>query len=207
MTDPRGNGIPGEVAGGPVQPGIRAGNPQTEPAPPRTAQGTKWAHRAPVVTPVMHSWSVKGILDRSFDGATQRPVPLDRRGPGRLVSLDMTRGGNADPPSDSSEANSAFLKWLAEVPDSHQRYQAATEELAKAQELVRALSAIRSKTVAEEHEAGRSVRELSSALRMSPARAHQLIKEGQAQSTPSAKPAANRTSAAKKKPRPKRTGG
>lgn len=119
----------------------------------------------------------------------------------------MTTGEDSTPPSTSQGSNEAFLDWLAKVPDTRRRYEAATEELAKAQELVRALSAIRSKTVAEEHEAGRSVRELSSALQMSPARAHQLIKEGQAQSTPSAKPAAGKTSGAKKKPRPKRTGG
>ena len=119
----------------------------------------------------------------------------------------MTTGEESIPPKATTDANGAFLDWLSKVPDSRRRYEAATEELAKAQELVRALSAIRSKTVAEEHEAGRSVRELSMELRMSPARAHQLIKEGKAQSASSAATPAGRKPAAKKKPRPKRTGG
>ncbi len=119
----------------------------------------------------------------------------------------MTTGEEVNPPTVSSEANEAFIDWLSKVPDSRRRYEAATEELAKAQDLVRALSAIRSKTVAEEYEAGRSVRELSSELRMSPARAHQLIKEGKAQADqPAASPARPRPAAKKKKPRPKRTG-
>jgi hypothetical protein len=90
----------------------------------------------------------------------------------------MTTGEEPAPPRPASEASNDFLAWLSKVPDSRRRYEAATEELARAQELVRALSAIRSSTVAAEHESGRSVREISSDLKMSPARVHQLIQEG-----------------------------
>ena len=110
----------------------------------------------------------------------------------------MATGEDHGSPNVTGEGNDAFLAWLSEVPDPRLRYERATEELAKAQEMVQALSAIRSKTLAEEHLAGKSVRRISMDLKMSPARAHQLIQEGKGQS---AKPAAR-----SKKPRSKRTG-
>jgi len=142
---------------------------------------------------------VSGKTGWGFSGRNSKRLdPLDRRYEKRLVSLDMAAREEQSPPKASSEGNGAFLAWLSEVPDPRLRYERATEELAKAQEMVQALSAIRSRTVAEVHQAGTSVRKISSDLRMSPARAHQLIQDGKGQSAPPA--------ARQKKPRSKRTG-
>ena len=77
----------------------------------------------------------------------------------------------------ASEGTERFLEWLSSVPDPQERYRRATEELEEHQLAIRRLSAARARAVSEAYQSTRSVRQLASELRISPARAHQLMSE------------------------------
>jgi len=84
-------------------------------------------------------------------------------------------GRRTDEPSSGDEA---FLAWLESVPDARTRFEQATTELERHQQLVQRLSAVRAAAAADFYDEGDSLETIAQRLGVSRARVHQLVQEG-----------------------------
>ena len=84
-------------------------------------------------------------------------------------------GRRTDEPSSGDEA---FLAWLESVPDARTRFEQATTELERHQQLVQRLSAVRATAAADFYDEGESLETIAQRLGVSRARVHQLVQEG-----------------------------
>ena len=73
-----------------------------------------------------------------------------------------------DKPPSTSKGTKAFLAWLSDIPDPHERYRRATAELEKHQEAIVQISLVRAQAAAEAYESGESVPRAGRAPRPQP---------------------------------------